>query len=371
MRSLLVLALVAAVALVPAAAAASHKRHHRLRIELVPLRTAQLGAAGASLPIQFDSGKVGNGAVESALKKLGRVSGYQLDYGDSISGGAGVTSIATQVEQFRTATGAKKALKFWKKNDEQAAAFYRRIGVQVSDHFFKTRAVGSGHFAYVTLLQIPNADPLYLVDEKASSGRFVLHATIAAGTESAAEALAPALTAKLAHRLRELLGGHLHGKPARLPRTGQPGPPPGGPDLSTFVVGPSDFTGGPATVEEQGYLAVDPTALSNYQIDLRPAGRWVEVQQSVTWFANDNEATWEGTLLGAILIDSGGAVDLGAVGDNAHGEIVTDTSQALVVMWQGQALDLAIAQSSTTIQPSDVQALAQAMADHLNTALGG
>jgi hypothetical protein len=366
---ILVLGLVAIAALVPAASAASHKKHHRLRIELVPLQTAQLGAAGASLPIQFDSGKVGNGDVESALRKLGRVSGYQLDYGDFLSGGAGVTSIATQIEQFRTATGARKAVKFWKKNDEQAAAFYRRIGVGLSNHFFKTRAVGSGHFAYATLLQITNADPLYLVDEVASSGRFVLHATIGAGTESAAEQPAPALTARLAHRLRELLGGHLHGKPPRLPRAGAPGPPPGGPDLSMLVLAPSDFTG-PAAVSEQGY-EVDPTALSSYQTDLRPAGRYVEVQQSVTWFANDNETTWEGTLLGAILIDSGGSVDLAAVGDNAHGEIVTDTNQALVVMWKGQALDLATAQSATTIQPSDVQALAQAMADHLNTAPGG
>jgi len=368
-RRLLVLALVAAAALVPATTAAARKMHHRLRIELVPLQTAQLGPAGASLPIEFDSGKVSNRDAQPTLKRLGRVSGYQLDYGDSVSGGAGVTSVETQVEQFRTATGAKKALKFWKKNDEQAATLYLHLGVAVSAHFFKTRAVGSGHFAYVTLLQVPNADPIYLVDENASSGRFVLHATIAAGTESAAEGLAPVLTAKLQHRLRQLLGGHLHGKPAKLPRLAQPGPPPGGPELSSFVLGPSDFTG-PASVLVQGY-AVDPTALSSYEIDLRPAGRFFEVQQSVSWFANDNEATWEGTLLGALLADSGGAVDLSAVGDNAHGEIITDTNQAVVVMWQGQALDFASAQSATTIQPSDVQTLAQAMANHLNVGLGG
>ena len=39
---------------------------------------------------------------------------------------------------------------------------------------------------------------------------------------------------------------------------------------------------------------------------------------------------------------------------------------------EGQALDIATAQASTaTIQPSDVQALAQAMADHLNAGLSG
>ena len=42
-------------------------------------------------------------------------------------------------------------------------------------------------------------------------------------------------------------------------------------------------------------------------------------------------------------------------------------------MWRGQALDLAGVQSSgsASIQPSDVQTLAQAMANHLNAGLAG
>jgi hypothetical protein len=42
-------------------------------------------------------------------------------------------------------------------------------------------------------------------------------------------------------------------------------------------------------------------------------------------------------------------------------------------MWQGQALDFAGVQSSgsAAIQPSDVQKLAQAMANHLNAGLAG
>ena len=67
-------------------------------------------------------------------------------------------------------------------------------------------------------------------------------------------------------------------------------------------------------------------------------------------------------------------VDLSAVGDNAHGVILTGAATPLVfvVMWQGQALDLAVAQGATaTVQPSDIQALAQAMADHLNAGLSG
>lgn len=75
-------ALVAAAAVVPAAAA-SHKKHARhVRLSLVPLQTAQLGPAEASLPIGFDSGWVSNGLAPPSLKKLGRVNGYLLDYGD-------------------------------------------------------------------------------------------------------------------------------------------------------------------------------------------------------------------------------------------------------------------------------------------------
>ena len=149
------------------------------------------------------------------------------------------------------------------------------------------------------------------------------------------------------------------------------------------VVGPFDFTG-EAAVNDQGY-DVDPAVVSTYGIRRLPAGPFDEVQQTIDWYTNDNELTWQGTLFDDTFFggsDSGRTpVDLSAVGDNAHGLIVTglaDQSGApitlsLVVMWQGQALDLASAQSSgsAAIQPSDVQKLAQAMANHLNAGLAG
>src|SRR5215475_14037111 len=145
MRGILVVALVAAGVLAPATASASHKKHVRhVRLAMVPLQTAQLGPAGAALPIQFDSGAVSNNDLPPPLRKAGRVSGYALDYGDAFTGGAGVTAIETQVEQFRTPTGARKALKFWKANEKLGAAIYQQVGITVSAHFFKVRAVGSG-----------------------------------------------------------------------------------------------------------------------------------------------------------------------------------------------------------------------------------
>jgi hypothetical protein len=376
-------ALVAAAALVPAAALAAHRKHtrHVLRLSLVPLQTAQLGPAGAALPLEFDSGTISNQDVPPELKKDGRLNGYLLDYGDPYLGGAGVTSIQTQVERFRGSAGAKKGLKYWKLNDKFQGKVYRQIGIGSSSGFFKVRKVGSGRFAYFLLLQVPHADPIYLVDEAASSGSFILHATIEAGTESTAKQLAPVLMARLDHRLHQLLGGHLHGSPPPPPPFPEPGPPPGGPDLSKFVVGASDFTG-PATVIDQGY-GIDPTALSTYGVDLRPAGPFGEVLQSISWYRNVNETTWQGSLFAALFasVPSGNGitqVDLTGIGDNAFGVILTGTdqsgatvSQAFVIMWQGQAVDLAIAQSSGTIQASDVHSLAQAMASHLNAGLAG
>jgi hypothetical protein len=379
-RGILLLALVTAL-LIPAAAAAAKQAHHRLRLALVPLQTAQLGPAGASLPIEFDSGRVSDAEAGSLLKKIGRVDGYLLDYGDPFTGGTGVTSIETQVERYHTPRSARKALGYWKQIDVLQALLYREIGISVGAHSFKTERVGSAHFAYLMPLRIPNADPVYTVDEVATSGGYVLHATVYAGTVSTAERLAPVLTSRLVHRLHRLLGGQLHATPAKLPHLPAAGPPPGGPDLSQLVVGPTDFSG-PATVVDQGY-AVDPTAVSSYAIDLQPAGPFAALQDSITWYANANEATWSGTLIGDILTAGGSGsgttvVDVSAVGDNAHAAILTGQDQsgapaafAFVSMWRGQAVEIAFAQGPTTMQPSDVQALAQAMATHLDAGLGG
>jgi hypothetical protein len=364
-------AIAAAVLCAASASAASARHAPKVRLPLVPLQTAQLGSAGASLPIEFGSGPVANRDAPSQLKKLGRLGGYQLDYGDPYLGGVDVTSIKTQVERFRTPAGAKKALAFWKKSDKNLAAIYEAIGVAGSAHFFKVPAVGSGRFAYVMALQVPNADPLYIVDEAANSRGYVVHATVAAGTESTAEHLAPRLLAKLEHRLHQMFDGRLRGRAAKLPKLPTAGPPPGGPDLSTFGLVPSDFAG-PATVIDQGYDA-DPSAVSTYEIDLHPAGPFDDVQQTIGWYANANETTWQGTLFADIFsapASNATVVDLSAVGDNAHGVILTGAEApfALVIMWRGQAIDLALA-SGTTLQPSDVQTLAQAMANHLNAAL--
>ena len=367
--------LVAAAAVFPVVATASPGKHatRHYKLSLVPLQTAQLGADGASLPIQFDSGTVTNGDTPTGARKFHRVTGYQLDYGNPFLGGAGTTGIETQVEQFRSAAGAKKGLAFWKTSDKLEAKIYHEIGIEMSAGFFKVHAVGSGRFASVIELQVPDADPLWTVDEVASAGSFVLHATVSGGTEATAKQLAPALMAKLVHRLHELIAGHLKGTPAKVPQLPDPGPPPGGPDLSTFALGPSDFTGNAVAIE-QGY-GIDPAALSTYDIELEPAGPFDDLQQSIGWYANANLATWEGTVTSDLFTEGAPKVDVSSVGDNATAAIVAGTVNgspavfAIVAMWQGQAAEFALAESAGTINSSSVLALAQAMANKLDAGL--
>jgi hypothetical protein len=371
------------------AAAASHGKHvPRLRLSLVPLQTTQLGPDNAALPLQwFDSGSVSNDDAAfnapvfvspKKLERLGRVTGYLLDYGLSFSGGTGVTEIKTGVDEYRSSPDAKHALAFWEKQDSAGARSLSQLGIDVTFQRVHVPRLGAARFAVSISMSVPNADPVSMVDEQVVDGRFILDTTVDAGTQATALQLVPRFAAVLDHRLRQLRDKHLRGKPARIPFPPDPGPAPGGPDLSTFVVGPADFTG-QAIVIDQGY-GIDPQSVSSYSIDIKPAGGFGELIQGIDWYANANEATWQGTITGdalAQLAAQGGAtkVDVSSVGDNAQALIISGASsgQSSVVflaLWQGQATDLLVVQSSSTVQPADVQSLAQTAANHLNAGLG-
>src|SRR5262249_13031998 len=123
-----------------------------------------------------------------------------------------------------------------------------------------------------------------------SNGRFTLEMQVAAGTSTEAESLARKLAKRLDKRLRLGLAGRLHGKPVKLPSRPKAGPPPGGPSLAALALQAADF-GGPATVQYQTY-AVDPPAISEYDIDIQPAGAFDDLTQSIDWWPNLNEAAF-------------------------------------------------------------------------------
>jgi hypothetical protein len=383
-KALAVVAL--AMALVPAASAGPAPK---VKLPLVPLPKAALGAAGKSLALAQDSGVVSNQlAAGNSLTgtpkmfgKIGRVTGYQLTYGDPFTGGTGITQIGSGIELYKTVAGAKKGLAFWRKDDAQIPKFDERYGIDVKLKLLRAPAIGTGRFGVGTTITIPNVVPVSLVDERVNDGRYVLEVEVAAGSLPAASGLAAKLLRALDHRLQLAEKGRLRGKPVKLPTPPTAGPPSGGPDLATLALAVSDVTG-PATIGDHTYV-VDPRALSAYVLDMNPAGQYTQLSQEIEWYGTANEATLVTTLDQALTASELGSllgatptvtpVDLSSLGDNAQGSILQFTSsggQSIYVvdvgLSRGQASDFALAVSASPLQASDAQSLAQAMATRLD-----
>lgn len=387
-RGALVAAFVAAV-LLPAASAFGASQ---VKLAVVPLPKSALGAAGKSLALTHKSGVVSNvdaagnsvSGTTSTFKNLGRVTGYDLTYGDPFTGGAGVTQIASGIEQYKTAVGAKKGLAFWRKDDAQITSL-NLYGASVTSKAVKVPAIGTGRFGYGTTFTFPNLDPIASVDEQVADGKYVLHVSVSGGALSGASHLASKLLRALDQRLQLAVRGRLHGKPVKLLAPLQAGPPTGGPDLSTLTLTVADLSGA-AMVTDQTYAA-DPAALSAYLLNMNPAGQFNQLTQEIEWYATANEATIVTELEPAIVGSDFGAlfgvtptvapVDLSGVGDNAKGQILVFSvnGQSLYIgmvgLSRGEASDLVLVTRATPLQTSDVQSIAQAAANHLDAGVTG
>ncbi|HJU37079.1 MAG TPA: hypothetical protein VJ716_06660 [Gaiellaceae bacterium] len=392
MKKVLLVAALTAVVLVPAAAASSS---HRVKLSLVPLPKSALGAAARGLTVARGSGVISNTAASNnsitanptTFAKLGRLTGYDLTYGDRYSGRPGVTEIATGIDKYKTAAGARRGLAFWRKDDAKIGVL-GSYGLAVSVRSLKAPKAGKRRFAEGTTFSVPNAAPVALVDEQFTDGRYLLRVEVGAGSLSAGSRLAAKLARKLDHRLRLAEAGHLRGKPVKLPPRLAVGPPAGGPDLATLALTTADL-GGQATIVDHAYETPGPPSLSEYQLDMQPAGRFSALTQLLGWFPSVNEATVFGRFTGAAFayvlgsgLGTGGSghftpVDLSTVGDGAFGGIVSvsQTGQptiylAIVSLSSGQVEDLVLTSSDSATQPADVVNLAQATANRLNAGLG-
>lgn len=392
-KVLLAAALIAAV-LVPAASGSSS---HRVKLSLVVLPKAALGAAGRSLALARGSGAVSdadasnNSIAGSAgtFFKLGRVTGYSLIFGDRYSGRSGITEITTDVDEYRTAADAKRGLAFWRHDDPKFAVL-DPYGLPVTEKALKPPNVGTSRFAEATMIAAPSAARLVLVDEQFTAGRYVLQAKVAAASLGTAAAVAGKLARTLEHRLQLAEAGRLRGKPVKLPRPLKAGPPAGGPDLSTLALTTADF-GGQATVTAQGYTTPSVPGLSEYLEIMEPAGSFDALQQLIDWYPTANDATvisrFEGALLAYVFdqpigqVETTGPftlVDLSSVGDNAYGGTWSVSPQgeptqydAVVALSSGRASDIVLFASQSPLQASDVLNLAQLVANRLNAGLSG
>ena len=382
----LVAAFVAAV-LLPVAAASGASQ---LKLALLPLPRAALGQDGRSLSLAPDSGSDSNahaasqttGNVTAAqLKRLGRISGYVLDYGTPFSDSPAVSEIKTEVEHYRTAAAARKGLGFWRKQELDVRAL-KQFGLHVSFQKVLLPHAPQHNWAYLTVGRIHGLKPIYGVDAQMVEGAYLLDASVAAGSSAAAKRLVPAIAQKFDRRFRLARQGRLHGKLFKLPRP-KLGPPAHGPKPSQIVLTRGDL-GSSATLRHAGYVsprnAFDEYAISAYDLAMVPAGAYGDLQQEVSVAASELEVKYFAALaVGAFAHAGGGgtatAVDLSGVGDDAHGELLQITigsnsaSEAIVVLSRGKYLDFVVAAANAKLSAADVQSLAHKAAHRLDAAV--
>jgi hypothetical protein len=318
------------------------------------------------------------------------VSSYVLDYGDPSRGGPGLRAVRTRIDEFGSGDSAKSGLKFWKR-EEGDIVKYSLPAFAVTIRAIKVPKLGTHRFANVIRISVPGAKPISVVDEEVADGRYVLRVQLAAGTAAAATRLAPVLAKKLDQRLHLGLAGKLRGRPARLPPPVNAGPPADGPDLSTLTLTTADFPGTATIAPDTGYfIPSDSQGISAYYFHLKPAGSYDELGQVIEWLPSASDAAYlvgfrMGDVVGELLLYARldhldiTLVDLGAVGDNAHGLIIKDTSiitgevqwSGISVLTRGRTADIFDAVSHSQIQASDLRALAGSAANRLNSGLGG
>ena len=179
LKGLAVAALIAAVG-VPTASATTHSR---VKLPLIPLQKSALGSAASSLTISLGSGPQPNEGSRK-LKQLGRITGYQLIYGNLLIAGGGLDSVQTSVDKYKTAADAKRALSFWKKLTLTQTDGLSQLDLKATMAQTSVPRIGQGRWGTVATYSIPNNTPLYFVNEEFADGRYVLDLAIGAGSES-------------------------------------------------------------------------------------------------------------------------------------------------------------------------------------------
>lgn len=388
-RVALVAALVAAI-LLPVASASGGSQ---LKLALLPLPRSALGQAGRSLSLAPDSGTDSNARSASQaagnvsakqLKRLGRISGYLLDYGTPFSDSPAVSEIQTEIERYRTPTAAHKGLGFWRKQELDVRPL-KALGLHITFKKVALAHVPRPYWAYLSTGKINGLKPVYAVDAEIVEGAYLLDVSIAAGSPAAAQRLVPVIAHRFDRRFRLAQQGRLQAKPVTLPK-GKPGPPAHGAKPGRAALTRSDL-GSPATIRHAGYVssrsAFDEYSISAYDLAVAPAGSYDELAQEVSLAGSTLEVKYFAVLAaGAFTHAAGGAgtatpVNLSGVGDNAFGELLevsagaNSASEAILVLSRGKYLDFVIAAATAKLSASDVQSLAKKAGHRLDAAVPG
>lgn len=366
-----------------AAPTASAKSGGHMKLSVLPLPKSSLGSAARRLRLQHDSGLRPNPRIAIAelplspnhsftasggplLAKLGRVSGYALDYGVGTSGSAGITEVWTSVDLYKTRADAKSGLAFWKRADRTFVGG-RRGNLDIATQTKKAAPVGSRRFAFRVHYDATNIAPLFGVDEQFTQGSYEADVTVWGGSVASVDEFAPKLAGKLEARIKLALAGRLHAKPVELPPAPKAGPPPGGQDLAPLGLTPTDL-GVQASAWEHGYLGNSGLALSYYS-DMM-AGQFGIFSQDIEWFATANQASFTADLA-TVLFGDATSINLSSVGDGAEGALATNPSggdTAQLIFSSRRLLENVDFYSYSPISTSKVQNIAQTVANKINSA---
>jgi hypothetical protein len=307
-RLQLILAAAAAAAIVGPSAGAG--RSLQSELALMPLPKTQLGPTAALLPLDRDSGVETNAEAANntssatmtaaGFAKLGRITGYTLDYDDAggaaLGVGHGLLEVQTEVELYRSAADAARGLAFWRK-DEIAATHIKISGVKISLAPLKLPAIGTASFAFSGHESVAGKPPVYGVDVYFTTGRIVGEVSVSAADGSSAPPLALALAPKLASRVAGVIAGTITGTPVALPGKAKAGPPPGGLALAPLALTPADLGGG--KVGSQGYqLDPDLNPISDYDRTIVGDSTYVSFEEQVELFHSATEASYSANVLG-------------------------------------------------------------------------
>lgn len=386
MKKILLVAALAAAVFAPGASA----RHvPRVKLALLPLPASSIGPAAKSLPLQHDSGVLVDGGGDTNLvdklyvgsglpvapnrsfgfigpvfAKLGRITGYALDYGLGASGGTGITEVRTGVDEYKSAADATKGLAFWKRDDRQII-HYAGGGLAIRTRPRTLEPVGHRSFAFLVSYSDANIAPLFGVDEEFTEGRYEADVSVWAGTAAAATKLATQLAKKLDARIKQALAGRLHAKPVKLPAKQKAEQWLGGPDLSPLALKPADVGGQETAFLDNYFVGEDLFALSYFKVLIFDTGPLDVVGQEIEWFATANQASFMADLGTASFGSS--PVDMSGVGDGA--KAAWSSTYAAIYFSSSQFMEFVHVQSQIgSIQPSDVQNIAHRVANYINAA---
>jgi hypothetical protein len=281
------------------------------QLALMPLPKSHLPSSAGSLPLDQQSGVVTNNdaagqatgnVTAAALTRLGRLTGYELDYTDNsfsaLTKGKGLLGIETGVDLYRNARAAKKGMAFWHE-DETDFAGLKGSGVKVSVKQVPAPSVGQQRFSFAGSLTVSGKPPIYGVDVVFRVGALVAVVTVTAADPHSGRPLAASLARKLEQRIGAVLSGKLKGPPTKLPGRAKAGPPSNGMDLGAMTIRPADLGGG--KVEHEGYeLDKDLTPISAYVREISGTP-FATFREQVELFHSATEAEFTVSLLASAL----------------------------------------------------------------------